>query len=420
MGYLLFFIYLAVFCMLIPRISFFKKSGLAAKWLIGLFLIRVVVALLHAYIDINVLSPADSAEIHRLALRHYDMLKANPLDFFMDLFRSQYGNEYGELFGVEHSYWNNLKLNLQLKIVALFDLVSFSNFYVNTLLFNMLVFAGSVGLYRALTTKNKDLNLLLVIGVFLFPSGLFFTSAIQKDGFVWLLLCLIILMLSELQDVGWSLNRGVVILLCMVVLFALRSYLVLILLPAMIAFWMSGKKPAYSKWIFLGMALLTGMLFFGTRYIIPKADFPEIMVTRQRAFAESATGSNTGLPMPGLQPDVVSYAKAFLPAVKHAFLMPLPVKQEQPLLLPFAFELLMMELLFIMTLVKRKKNSEPLHHLLAFVAIVNILLIGYIVGNLGAIIRYRSLYLNLFFILFLLKIDFNYFRSILYIKNKKI
>lgn len=75
----------------------------------------------------------------------------------------------------------------------------------------------------------------------------------------------------------------------------------------------------------------------------------------------------------------------------------------------FAMELLLVQLLFLLFLVRRVKCSHLLPGFLIFVSLVDLLLIGYIVPFPGAIIRYRSVFLNLIFIVLLMRVDFRYF-----------
>lgn len=409
MGYLLFFIYLTAFCILLLRFPFFRNSGISAKWLVGLFLCRVIVGMVHAYIDLNVLTVSDTIGVYNYALRHYDMLLSDPIGFFTDLFKSQYGENYGEVFGVHQSYWNNLKLNFQIKVVALFDLLSFKNFYINALLFNMLVFFGAVGLFRALDGLVPGKKWLLILGVFLFPSGLYFTSAIHKDGFVWLAIGFIALALRKIDDEGFTIRRIVTIMASLLLIFALRNYVALIMVPALFAYGLGCKWKQLAGWAYPVVFLLCVILFFGLRYLIPSADFPAILIDRQHAFMEIPTEGTTKLPMPDMTPDALSFGRALIPAVNHSFFQPFILTNRQLTMVGFAMELLLVQLLFLLFLIRRVKCSHLLPGFLIFISLVNLLLIGYIVPYPGAIVRYRSVFLNLLFIVLLMRVDFRYF-----------
>lgn len=419
MGPLLFVLYLIVFCVLIPRISFFKKSGIGGKWLIVLFLARVGVALIHVYVDVNILGSSDSIRMHQAALAQADFLKAHPIDFFIDIFKSQYGSHYGEVFGTHQSYWNNLKLNFLLKVLAVFDLFSFSYFLVNTLFFNLLVFTGSVALYRGLVNRIQTNRWLLIVGVFLFPSGLYFTSAILRDGLLWLALGFIVWILNKMSDRGFSWKRIAVLLLWLCFVFIFRNYVTFVLVPALVAYFLAEKFSWPSFWVFPGTFVLSGILFFTLRFIWPQADFPAILVSRLTAFNEISQGSNTYLPLPTLTSSAGSYWHALPTVLNHIFWRPF-VGSCEKLELPFAIELIVMQLIFLMWVLKRKQKSPALIHFLLFISIANLLLIGYTIPNLGAILRYRSLYFNFLFIIFLSGIDGKYFGRIFNIKNKNI
>ncbi|HRP18406.1 MAG TPA: hypothetical protein PL128_10450 [Ginsengibacter sp.] len=409
MGYLLFFIYLTAFCILLLRVPFFRNSGILAKWLVGLFLCRVIVGAVHAYIDLNVFEVSDTVEVYQRALRHFNMLKADPIGFIIDLFRTPYDGKYGDLFGVHHSFWNNLKLNFLIKIVAVFDLLSLKNFYINVLLYNMLVFFGAVGLYRALDGLVPGKKWLLIVGVFLFPSGLYFTSAIHKDGFVWLAIGLIALALRKIDEEGFTIRRGVAILASLLLVFVVRNYVALVIVPALLAYGIGRRWKRVAGIIYPVVFLFCVVLFFGLRYLIPSADFPAILIDRQHAFMEIPTEGTTKLPMPDLRPDAISFGRALIPAINHSFFQPFIFTNRQLTMTGFAMELLLVQLLFLLFLVRRVKCSHLLPGFLIFVSLVDLLLIGYIVPFPGAIIRYRSVFLNLIFIVLLMRVDFRYF-----------
>lgn len=408
MGYLLFFIYLTAFCILLLRVPFFRNSGISAKWLVGLFLCRVIAGVVHAYIDLNVFEVSDTVEVYQRALRHFNMLKADPIEFIIDLFRTPYDGKYGDLFGVHHSFWNNLKLNFLIKIVAVFDLLSLKNFYINVLLYNMLVFFGAVGLYRALDGLVPGKKWLLIVGVFLFPSGLYFTSAIHKDGFVWLAIGLIALALRKIED-GFTIRGIVTIIASLLLIFVVRNYVALVMVPALLAYGVGCRWKRVAGITYLAVFLFCVVLFFGLRHLIPSADFPAILIDRQHAFMEIPTEGTAKLPMPELTPDAISFGSALIPAINHSFFHPFIFTNRQLTMTGFAMELLLVQLLFLLFLVRRVKCSHLLPGFLIFISLVDLLLIGYIVPFPGAIIRYRSVFLNLIFIVLLMRVDFRYF-----------
>lgn len=397
MGYLLFFVILFGFCLLIPRIPFLIKSGLAPKYLVAFFLVRAAMGVINCYLSYHYFTVSDSLTFHNVGLNEYYLLTTDPAYFFSETF-TNYHNHYSGLLETSQSFWNNLKTNVIVKTLAILDVLTRRNFYVNTLIFNIPVFFGTVALFRALKTYFQKYHSILAISVFLFPSALFYTSSIHRDGLVWMSLGLIIYVLNQFFSKGYSWKRLLLFLFSFLLIFSLRNYVAFIIVPALAAWWLSWKKEKYSAAIFTMILMLCILLFFSLRNFIPLADFPQYVANRQADFNEIAEVSRTYLPMNPLTPDFYSFLKSFPLAFKHAFLLPFIGNMQSTMELPFALEILLIEILFCIWLFQRKKSSAPMIYFILFICIINMVMIGYTVPNLGAIIRYRSIYLNLIFI----------------------
>lgn len=415
MLYALFLVYYGIFCWLITRISLFKNSGISTKWLIFLFSIHVLCGIVNCYLSLYYFSISDSLVFHNWSLEEYDLLVHHPKEFATNLFYDPYHNSFSGLLEVYMSYWNNLKTNILLKLLAVMDVFSFGNFFINTLFFNMLVFFGCVLIFKSFKDYFKGPIWILIAAVFLFPSTLVFTSLIHRDGIIyWLLAITIWKMLKGFKE-GFSSGKILVLVFCIAFIFLLRNFVVFILLPALLAWVLSVKKPKYSFVIFSLLFFVCGILFFSARKFFPAADFPKFVAERQHAFMDIARESNTRLEIAPLAPDINSFLKETPYAVKNTLLLPFLFKAKG-LEIPFAIELIVMELMLLILIIYPNKSNYPFIHFILFFSLVLLIMIGFTIPNLGAIIRYRSIYLNLIFLLMVCavnwqKITYKYFSS---------
>jgi hypothetical protein len=61
-----------------------------------------------------------------MARTEHALLLKDPLHFITSLGTSSYG-QYGNYFGSANSYWNDLEVNLLIKIIAIIDILTLGN-----------------------------------------------------------------------------------------------------------------------------------------------------------------------------------------------------------------------------------------------------------------------------------------------------
>lgn len=402
--YALFVFYTAVFCWLITRLSFFKKAGIAGKWLIGLFLIRVIFGIINCYMSFHYFTITDSLVFHQLGLEEFDLLKHHPKEFFTNILYDPYQKQFSGLLETSNSYWNNLKTNALLKMLAVMDVFSFGNFFINTLFYNFLVFFGVVAIYRFFKKMFSSYPVILMLSVFLFPSALLFTSMIHRDGLIFLSIGILLLQMQRMFENGFSFKSTFFVILSMALIFILRNFVLFILIPSIVAWVLAQKKPKFSLVIFSLIFLFCGIFFFAAKKIIPAADFPKYVADRQHSFLELSKESTTRLPSSPLTVDFTSFLKEAPSAMKNAFFLPF-ISHSGIMELPFALELIIVEITFVLLLIFPKKGTKPAMHFIVFFSIVLLLMMGYTIPVLGAILRYRSIYLNFLFIAIICSIN---------------
>lgn len=400
MAYLIYLIILIVCCFLITRLSFFKESEIRIDYLIVFFLIRAVAGLFVSYMSYHFGRFPDSLLFHNNSIVESHWLIYNPSYFLNETF-SNYGEGFRGIFITHSSFWNNLKSNLIIKPLAVLNLVTLRNFYTNTLVFNFFVFTGSVALFRVLSHKLSLKKPLLMVMVFLYPTGLLFTATIHREGLIWLCFSLFLLALTRMSDDGFTWKRFIVLVSGFILIFCFRNYVAFLMIPALSGWLLSLKYRSKTVVIFACIGVLSIIFLFGARIFFPFADFPQFIVNRASEFRLISEGSSTYLEMNPLIPDFAGFASNFPVAFFHAFLLPGIQSITKWTMLPFALEIVCAEVMILIIAIKGKIKISPFTAFLVFLCFSVILIIGFIVPNLGAIIRYRSIYLHLILILLL-------------------
>jgi hypothetical protein len=135
------------------------------------------------------------------------------------------------------------------------------------------------------------------------------------------------------------------------------------------------------------------LLFFLSSFSRSFLNIPAAVVERKNDFA-TLLGGNTNIAMNELQPNFQSFVANFPQAINHALLRPYLWEFPQLSVLLTAFELLIYQLLIIAFIFFRKKQaSPPLFNIFGLAFFFNMMLIiGYTIPNIGAIVRYRSIF----------------------------
>lgn len=420
---MLFILYCALFCGLITRIRFFTLSGLPGRTLVTLFMIKVVALIAGAYVNRYELAFSDTVLFHEMGIREYHLLFSDPVEYFTGIFHHYSADQYGRLFEDEGSFWNNIRNYLIAKILAVFNIFSLKDFLINHLFFNFLCFFGNIALYRVLKKIFPALQLPLIICSFLIPSCLFFSSMIHRDGIVLAALSLFIFRFYRMQEEkAYTLGGIVYLFLWLLLIFLMRNFVVVAMLPAMAA-WIIAGRTGRVKTSFFVVYLVAGILFFASGYLSPKANLPHYVSLKQQSFFDLKIQETTSVyDLKPLEPSFAGFVKNAPAAFDHALLRPYLSGNKKIQYLPFSAEVFLMEILFLLFLFFRKRgfSPHPVIYFGVFLSFSLLMLTGYIVPYAGAIVRYRSTWLPFLMIPVLCYTDWNKIKGIIHIKNIKI
>jgi hypothetical protein len=393
--YILFFFYLVLFCWLLTRINFFKESGLDKRILIFLFLLRVIAGLINGYINLYYYPFTDIANFQLQGIAEYHLLFHHTTEYFTNIFHSNYNNNYSGFLSSSDSYWNDTRSNLIEKMLSVFDIFSRMNFFINSLFYNFLIFFGTVALYKVFIKIFPFNRIVLIACIFLLPSVIYFSSAIHRDGLIYLSLSMVIYHLYfMMNNRNFSWKRILIILFFLCLILLLRNFVFITLFPALIAWILAEKKPKYALSIFLGIYLFISALFFLSGSISPAFDLPAHVSSRQIAFIEIAKHGASAININPLYPNFRSFLNNLPQALNHSFMRPYLTELHTFIYIPAGLEIFFYEILFLLFIFFRKKNTKfsPLIYFSVFLCITMFLVIGYTIPIIGAISRYRSIY----------------------------
>ncbi len=395
MLYFLFALYLVIFCWLLTRMKFFKKSELGNYFLIGLFLIRIIVALVNGYISLYYYPATDISRFQLEGIAEYELLFRHPVEYFTNIFQNGHSNGYGNFLESSDSFWNDTRSNLIIKMLSIFDIFSRSSFFINALFYNFLMFFGPVALYRVFIKLLPSQKPVLIFCIFLLPSVIFFSSAIHREGLIFLATSMVVYHLFfMIKNNDYTIRNVLMTLFFLLVILLIRNFVFIIMLPALIAWIVAEKNPKYSFVIFVGIYLLLGLLFFCSGYLPPAYNLPAHVSSRQLDFIQIAKRGASSININPLYPGFRSFLNNIPQALNHSFMRPYLTEHVNFLYTLSAVEIFVYEIILLLFIFFRKKDVlfTPLMYFSVFLTVSMFLAIGYTIPIIGAIARYRSIY----------------------------
>ncbi|HEX2630191.1 MAG TPA: hypothetical protein VHM26_14290, partial [Chitinophagaceae bacterium] len=311
MEYLLFVVYLILFSWLVTRVGFFKNSGLSQSQLIIIFLLKVMAGIFYGWIGIyygGLAQMSDTWGFHTNSVEEFKLLQTNPTEYLTNLFHNPYGGGFDKLFSGDESYWNDLKGNSFIKVLSIFNIFSFSHYYVNVIFYSFVSLFGPVAIYRVMSDVFPNRKIQVMTAAFLVPSFYYWTSGIHKEGLIFLGIALIIYhVYFGLKQKRFGIKRILGIALGLLILLLLRNFLIVVIVPAIFTWIIASLKPQRGLLIFAGVYCAFIVLFFTVRYIKPELDFPKAVVSKQQEFMKLP--GNSSVPIAELKPTAISFLK---------------------------------------------------------------------------------------------------------------
>lgn len=357
-------------------------------------MIKVLAGLVNAWMNLHYYAVSDSVGFHREGIAEYHLMFKDPREYVVNLFTSNYKNSYGAVFDITDSFWNNLKSNIIIKLLSLFDILSRGNYFINVLFYNFLVFFGSVALYRIFIQIFADRRKMLVVTVFLLPSFLYFTSGIHRDGLIFLTVAFVFFNMFGILRHRFTTKRLIYALFNLILIFLLRNFVFITILPALLAWIIAEKKQKSFLAAFIFIYACFSLIFFSLKSLHPSLDLPRYVSARQMAFITLSQQSNSAININPLFPEFRSFFNNMPQALNHALMRPYLLEYKKFLYVPVSVEIALYEILLLLLILfpLKKAINNSFIYCGIFFTLSMFLVIGYTIPILGALIRYRSIY----------------------------
>lgn len=317
---------------------------------------------------------------------------------------SAFPGAVNELFSVDHATLaasdSALARNAYSSIkffLVLLNLFSGANLVTNTILFNAL--ATWVLLYAVDAFSQLTKHSAIAWAWVLIPSVIMYSSTLIKEGIVFTAVsgAVYLLIHCEVQKAGNK--RRLLFVLIVLLLLVIKAFTALFFLASFV-WYLIARSLLLSPARFMLLTIVAGsVLFFSVGYLFPSVDPLHIIIARQQEFA--ALPAASAIPAPVLQHSIFSFVSQLPLAVFNSLFQPLPGVGGKMLYLVYALEisgLWMVTIFFAVKAWRQARRLPLLLWMLLLFGLLNLLFIGYIVPNVGAIVRYRSIFLPCLFI----------------------
>src|SRR5690606_21402317 len=121
------------------------------------------------------------------------------------------------------------------RLATLFDLITFSTYSATAVLFAVLSFAGMWLFFKVFVTDFPHLHKWIAVAVLFVPFVIFWGSGILKDSIVLAFIGVLTYCVKRIFiDRNFTVRTAILMVLCMLVIYKVKIYILLCLLPAML------------------------------------------------------------------------------------------------------------------------------------------------------------------------------------------
>ncbi len=381
---------------LLKRLIHTWLVDLSNLWIWGLWLLKIITGIVLILIHQQYYPQNDYTELNHFGFIEYQNLLNHPAQFFTDWLHSPYNNKYSGVFQSVGSYWNDLRNTLLSKFIGITNVINRGNIYLNTLIFCWIGFIGHLAFYRLFIRLFPAKKIPVIIGSFLLPSTLFFSSALHKDTIVFTLMGLYLFICFSIIEKKLNVGRLSLMLACLIGLFIFRNFVFVIFLP-LAMLWILTEKKSLKAPIVLTAALATLFIFLLiSDFYFPQYSPIKILSDKQSDYL-ALPKTESALELQKLEPGLKSAVQCLPMALNHAFLKPFLWEDGRFLMAVSSIELFLYQLIFVLIIFLHHRSPQTNYPgsiwFLITMAMIMILFAGYISPNVGTLVRYRCLYL---------------------------
>ena len=411
--------YTSFFIFLIMKMNFFAEPPVSRKVFSGIFLLKVIMGValwaIYTFYYTNRLE-ADIYKYFDDSAIMYDAIYKQPSHYFQMLLGINedashllpYYDKMNSWYNIDMIYNDNRTM---IRLNAFFRLFSFGYYHIHSIFMVFLAMLGLTGIFKIFNRVKPGRTIELIFACFLLPSILFWTSGVLKDS---LLMTALGLMLFSFYKLSGTYKHKYLILLMLttLILFFIKLYIIIALLPGIIA-WLWSHISDYRKtWLKFAV---TYLIYFAVglniHYIFPNYDVVYLISLKQHNFLNLANevGAGSIIEIHKLEPNLKSLIVSAPEAFKNTLLRPWFFESTSPLILLAGLENLFILLLIIFYLFHFKKDliveQKSLLWFSVFFVIILFVLAGLVTPVMGALVRYKTPALPFLLVIFILLSD---------------
>ena len=388
---------------------FFNSYTISKKLLIFGFSIKALSAIVYGYLFISrALSGGDTFMYIDDANIVYSALKTNPYIYLKLLFGYNDFKPVPSLllpYTDAMGFWFDSSNYFVVRVNAFIRLFSFGIYNVHAVIFAFLSFIGTYNIYLFFVKKVRNVNLLQFI-LFGLPSIVFWTSGVHKEALVIFALGMILYNVNFVLKNEHTKRHLLFTFIGLFILGYIRIYLLAFLFPLIAAIFLytkfDRKQSTISVFFATGIisVLVVGLIIF----LFPNISFIHEFFVRRTYFLNSP--GNYTFNVASIPHNFGSLFILLWEAISNPFIRPLPAECNSVLPFLASFETIIIFALILILLFSVKIKSllsNPYALFCILYSLSTLFLIGLIVNNSGAIVRYRSIAIPFLLIAFILK-----------------
>ncbi|MCY7410954.1 MAG: hypothetical protein LH473_11825 [Chitinophagales bacterium] len=373
---ILLIIYIVLFSAVILKTRFFSNSSLASSQIVFIFIIKIIAGIFYGYVHRIYYGGGDTMEYFVESKFITDRLADHDYVSFIKLLSGINQRppapdikEYALAIG----YWNDMSSYFIIRFHAIARLLSFGYYNVHVVFYNFITLVGLLFLFRFFNNMLPSKKYFIAAIIFFFPSVLFFSSGIHKDGVALAALGFILFFIQKLNS-SFSINENeksslllqrsfsiIGLLIGLWLMLVVRIFWLLLLIPYVTALIINLRFPKKPLIKYLLIAAVYFGIAVNLNSFFPDLDFLNIIVLKQREFLSIPQG-NHALQIPSLIPSIQSILLAIPNALGNCILEPGITNLNSPFEWMASFENVLIMMLAFICFFERKKICHKLRH----------------------------------------------------------
>jgi hypothetical protein len=389
--YILFFFYLFTGTILLHLVIRRKIFPFTIYHTASIVFFKIFMGCLYGWVFLHYYSGDDTWNYFMESKDETGLLLRHPAEFFR-VFSPSYSFRPGfNGWDALVFYINHFEKWFMVKGLAVLNLFSGKNYYIDVLWFEFLTIPGPLLLFKLLARLfplRTGMNFLLI---FFIPSVVFWCSGIRAEALILLSLAgMIYNAQAYAQKPSFQNAAGVLAGFCGVLL--IRYQFLAVFLPVFGAYLVSLQKKEFSP-VWFNRVFIAMLVIFGASLFLPTVyQLSRPVIHAQQEFF--LLNGNTRYVLDSLKPGLPGFIRVLPRAIANSALRPYPWEGKSLLQSLSSVDVLFLfagVLFFLLSPQRRQQVSHPVYWLFLYYGVSQLITIGLVVPFPGAIVRYRSI-----------------------------